>query len=99
MCNDELNTVDKEYTYLWHKRLGYMSEKGLQILAKKDLIPGVKGIHSNQCVDCLVGKQYRISFHKKILYRKSDVLELVHSNICGPMTVKILGVHLTLSLS
>lgn len=33
-----------------------MSEKELQILSKKNLIPGIKGIYLNDCVDCLVGK-------------------------------------------
>uniref|UniRef100_A0A2N9FMC5 Integrase catalytic domain-containing protein n=1 Tax=Fagus sylvatica TaxID=28930 RepID=A0A2N9FMC5_FAGSY len=36
-CTQDDSTLD-----LWHKRLAHMSEKGLQILAKKSLIPFVK---------------------------------------------------------
>ncbi|KAF8391931.1 hypothetical protein HHK36_022271 [Tetracentron sinense] len=39
VCKNELNAVeDSSSPNLWHKRLGHMSEKGLQIMAKKALI-------------------------------------------------------------
>ncbi|CAA0823428.1 Uncharacterized mitochondrial protein AtMg00300 [Striga hermonthica] len=38
-----INAVDDERTVeLWHNRLSHMSEKGLTVLAKKNLLPGVK---------------------------------------------------------
>ncbi|KAF8378616.1 hypothetical protein HHK36_029964 [Tetracentron sinense] len=43
VCKNELNAVeDSSSPNLWHKRLGHMSEKGLQIMAKKALIPFAK---------------------------------------------------------
>ncbi|KAM2683111.1 hypothetical protein EV1_044763 [Malus domestica] len=38
----ELNAVEDSSLDLWHKRLGHMSEKGLQVLAKKSHIPFAK---------------------------------------------------------
>ncbi|KAF7130883.1 hypothetical protein RHSIM_Rhsim10G0164600 [Rhododendron simsii] len=39
----EVNAIgDEASTELWHKRLGHMSEKGMQILARKALLPEVK---------------------------------------------------------
>ncbi|KAL6333440.1 hypothetical protein AAG906_028625 [Vitis piasezkii] len=34
-CNDELYAIKGTSLELWHKRLGHMSEKGLQVLARK----------------------------------------------------------------
>ena len=32
-----------------------MSERGMHILDEKDLLPEVKGMHLEKCVDCLLG--------------------------------------------
>ena len=51
------NVMEKEVSIeLWHKRLGHMSEKGLQRLVRKDLLPGIKGAHLQNCVNCIHGK-------------------------------------------
>ncbi|CAM8972007.1 unnamed protein product [Rhodiola kirilowii] len=78
---------------LWHKRLGHMSDKGLEILSKRQDLPNLKGTHLFKCIHCLHGKQNRVSF-KKITtsnLKKNDVLELVHTDVCGPMKVRSLG--------
>nr|KYP47622.1 Retrovirus-related Pol polyprotein from transposon TNT 1-94 [Cajanus cajan] len=36
----------------------------------------------------MAGKQTRVSFNKHPPLRKSELLELVHSNVCGPLKVK-----------
>ncbi|KAA8549619.1 hypothetical protein F0562_001363 [Nyssa sinensis] len=44
VCRYGLNSIEDDISpNLWHKRLGHMSEKGLQILAKKSFIPFAKG--------------------------------------------------------
>ena len=51
------NVLEKEDPcVLWHKRLGHMSEKGMTVLAKKNLLKAMKGVHLNKCADCRVGK-------------------------------------------
>nr|GEZ05041.1 retrovirus-related Pol polyprotein from transposon TNT 1-94 [Tanacetum cinerariifolium] len=55
-----VNAVDNDdMTELWHKRLGHMSEKGMSILSKKNVM--------------------------------ENILDLVHSDVCGPMKTKTLG--------
>ena len=91
VCGGQLNAVDDDTSLdLWHKRLAHMSEKGLQLLAKQSLIPMAKDKSSNPCDYCLFGKQHRVSFQKKST-RKLEKLELVYSNVCGPMQVDSLG--------
>ena len=75
---------------LWHRWLAHMSEKGLQILAKKSLIPFAKGILLKSCDYCLFGKQHRVSFCIPST-RKLNVLNLVYSDVCGLIDVESLG--------
>ena len=39
ICKNGLNIVADSSPNLWHRRLGHMSEKGLQILAKRTTFP------------------------------------------------------------
>ena len=87
-----VNTLENDSsTDLWHRRLGHMSEKGLQALSKKELLVGIKGTPLTTCVHCFHGKQNRISFRRNIASRKSHVLDLVHYDVCGPLKVRTLG--------
>ncbi|CAM8949433.1 unnamed protein product [Rhodiola kirilowii] len=88
----ELNIVDDSSPSLWHKRLGHISEKGLQVLAKKSLISIIKGTSVDSCDYCLFGKQHRVGFKSKFS-RRENLLDLVHSDVCGPMEVESLGHH------
>ena len=56
VCNDELYATKGTSLKLWHKRLGHMSEKGLQVLARKFLIPLAKNESLSSCDICLVRK-------------------------------------------
>ena len=38
------------------------------------------------CDNCLVRKQRRLPFLKTAKYRAIDALELVHGDLCGPIT-------------
>ena len=91
MCKDVDSTAQEDSSpNLWHRQLAHMSEKGLQILAKKSLIPFAKGASLNSCDFCLFGKQHKVSFN--ILFtRKPNVLVLVYSNACGLIDVETLG--------
>ena len=89
VCNDELHAIKGTSLELWHKSLGHMSEKGLQVLARKFLIPLAKNESLSSCDHCLVGKQHKVSFNSR--YKKLKKLELVHFDVCGPMDVETLG--------
>ena len=91
ICQGELNAAHEENSAdLWHKRMGHMSEKGLQILSKKSLISFAKGTTIKSCNYCLFGKQHRVSF-KTSSERKSNILDLVYSDVCGLMEIESIG--------
>ncbi|GJV48935.1 zinc finger, CCHC-type containing protein [Tanacetum coccineum] len=77
--------IDEE-SWLWHVRLGHIGFGAVNLMHK--LAKGVPVIkHQDQvCESCMVGKQTKKSFSKKATYRASRLLEMVHGDICGPIT-------------
>jgi len=87
-----VNVADCDNSYdLWHKRLSHISEKGLNCLAEKNLLLVLKRAKLKNYAHCLAGKQHRVSFKSHHSSRKSEVLELVHSDLCGLMKTKTFG--------
>jgi ABC-type transport system involved in cytochrome c biogenesis ATPase subunit len=63
LCNDVLTVAENETAAeLWYKRLGHMSEKGMQALAQMEFLPELKGITLKPCEYCFAGKQHRVAF-------------------------------------
>ena len=90
VCNDELHVIECNSSELWHKRLGHMSEKGLQVLERKSLISLAKNEPLSSFDHCLVGKHHMVSFSSRSK-KKLKKLELVYFDVCGPMDVETLG--------
>jgi hypothetical protein len=72
---------------LWHHRLGHMSEKGMQILHKRNLLSDLKQIDLDFCEHCVYGKHKRARFLRVRKEKKSERLELVHTYVWGPAQV------------
>ena len=87
VARDRVNAMDIEAS-LWHRRLSHMSEKGLNYLAKKDMPSRLKNTNLEKCSRCMVGKETKVSFKKHPSFKKSELLELMHSDVCGPLKVK-----------
>ena len=52
------------------------------MVARKDPLLEVKGMHMKHCVHCLAGKQNRASFHSRPPIRRKHAVELVHNDVC-----------------
>ena len=77
-------------TDLWHNRLGHMSKKGMQQLECTRYLPPFSFLDFQICEHCIYGKQIRKT--SPSLDRKQLLsLELVHSDVCGPMPVGSMG--------
>ena len=83
---EEVNVADGDVAIdLWHKKLGNMSLKGLEVLARKNIVPEIRGMHLETCVENTrrpFSKQHRVVFQHLPRKRKSQPLELVHSDLC-----------------
>lgn len=73
---------------LWHQRFGHLHYAGLKRFSQKTMVRGLPEIkhEGSFCEDCILGKQTRNSFQKKAEYQSKGILELVHTDICGPIT-------------
>ncbi|CAJ2639360.1 unnamed protein product [Trifolium pratense] len=83
----------KEESWLWHLRFGHLNFGGLELLSKKEMVRGLPYInHPNQvCEGCLLGKQFKMSFPKESSSREQKPLELIHTDVCGPIKPRSLG--------
>jgi hypothetical protein len=74
-------------TSLRHHRLGHMTKKGMQILHKRNLFPDLKQVDLDFCEHYVYGKQKRVRFLRVGKEKKSEKLELVHTDVWGPTKV------------
>ncbi|CAH2100913.1 unnamed protein product [Euphydryas editha] len=78
----------------WHRRLAHINATDMQKL-KNGVVEGVNfsdkcDISKNSCTVCCEGKQTRLPFPHSA-NKSSGVLELVHTDLCGPMENLSLG--------
>jgi hypothetical protein len=78
---------------LWHKRFGHYNLKSIQFAQKQELVKDLPNIQtfSEVCEGCQLGKQHRLPFPSSATWRASEKLELVHSDVCGPMNTTSLN--------
>lgn len=71
----------------WHRRLGHINKDYLNQM--ENAVQGMSldkkvDISKSSCITCCEGKQCRLPF-KSIGQRSSNLLDIVHTDICGPM--------------
>ena len=81
---------------LWHRRLGHCGAGRLVHAVRKGLIRGVNlpkrgRLHMSFCEGCAQAKQTRKAFKPIGEVRTNDIMELVHSDVCGPMSIASYG--------
>ena len=77
-------------TYLWHLRLGHINLDRIDRLVKSGPLNELKVGTLPVCESCLEGKMTKRPFTGK-RFRAKEPLELIHSDVCGPMNVKARG--------
>ncbi|KAK2440388.1 putative mitochondrial protein [Trifolium repens] len=84
---------DDMQNWIWHLRFGHLNFRYLNQLAIKEMVKGLPKIEipNKICDGCLIGKQSRNAFNKSMPMRSSNVLEVVHSDVCGPFDENSLG--------
>jgi hypothetical protein len=76
---------------IWHRRLAHLGEDNIRKLAKMVDGMGIKYRTSvGVCEACLEGKQHRHPSHQPGT-RATEVLELVHSDLCEPIDPTTFG--------
>lgn len=73
---------------LWYKRLGHLGYSNLEKLIKHKMVNGLnENIEINKikfCEACVNGKMTRLPFRQRT--RAKRILEIIHSDVCGPIS-------------
>ena len=71
-------------------RLGHMSEIVMESLSKKGLLEGQNIGKLNFCEHFIFGKHKNVKFNTSV-HTTQDILDFVHSDLCGPSQETSLG--------
>jgi hypothetical protein len=71
---------------LWHCRLGHILRGKIERLVKNEILPPLEFSDLEQYKECIKGKY--INKIKKDAKRSTRILQIIHTNICGPFLVK-----------
>nr|GFA25350.1 hypothetical protein [Tanacetum cinerariifolium] len=83
-----LQVTDDNTTHIWHKRFGHVNYKAIRTMQYQNLVKGIPQVCGKTlvCETCSVEKQRRIPIPKKAIWRSTQRLELVHTDLFGPIT-------------
>lgn len=83
----------EDTNWLWHKRLGHICFGNLVKISRKDAVrdlPRICKPDNQVCGPCQLGKLSR--FHHPVKeYHTGKPLELIHTDLCGPMKTEAIG--------
>jgi len=87
------NMAYEDSSCLWHLRYGHLNFQSSKFPTSHALVSGLPKVeeHKEVCEGCAKGKHARERFPKGSAWRAHHPLQLVHSDICGPMQTKSLG--------
>ncbi|KAJ9552609.1 hypothetical protein OSB04_016654 [Centaurea solstitialis] len=75
----------EDQTYLWHCRLGHINKKRVELLLKGGFLGTFDYKPFDNCESCLSGKMTKQPFNKEN-ERATDLLEIIHTDVCGPFS-------------
>jgi len=82
---------DKDLNNLWHRRMGHLHHGALRILRSTIIrVPDLSTELDDVCRGCVLGKYAKATFPRS-KHRAKSVLGLIHSDICGPMSLQALS--------
>jgi len=78
--------VNERSGFLWHKRLGHIYREMMERLIKNEILLDLAFSDLNICVDCIKEKHTM-----KRATRSTQLLEIMHTDICRPFDVNSFG--------
>lgn len=78
----------------WHERLGHVFHEGIKVMSTRNAVTGLQISDSavtSTCSSCVAGKLTRSKIPKSASTSDHNVLDIVHSDVCGPMEINSKG--------
>ncbi|UYV80202.1 hypothetical protein LAZ67_18001996 [Cordylochernes scorpioides] len=91
--NSERDHFQNNSLRTWHQRLCHIDSNAIEKMAREELVIGleISSRDKGLCDDCCIAKSTKASHKNLGNIRSKQTLELIHTDICGPMPVKSTG--------
>ena len=80
---------------IWHQRLAHIDHNAIRKMSKNRTVNGLELRNEQEpptpCTHCITGKGHRTPFPKQSNTKTSKLLELIHSDVKGPIETKSHG--------
>ncbi|GAU22886.1 hypothetical protein TSUD_376970 [Trifolium subterraneum] len=88
-----VTTVNEDQNWIWHHRYGHLNFKSLNLLNLKNMVHGLPHIKPPKqlCKECCIAKSARKAFKHDLPMKSSQKLQLIHSDVCGPLEMQSMG--------
>ena len=83
-------STNKPFLKLWHLRQGHLGYNNVIIMNEKEMVKcmTVESLEVDKnCEGCALGKQTRNPFSKNTKEPATEILDLAHSDVCGPIQI------------
>ncbi|MCO5558141.1 hypothetical protein L7F22_011718 [Adiantum nelumboides] len=93
-CIAETKTQAMQDAELWHARFGHVGYGSLMTLQRLNMVHDLSLLEMpprHVCEGCVLGKMHRFAFSQDGSVRATRKLQLVHSDVCGPMRTPSVG--------
>ena len=89
----DLTAAKSNDTFMWHRRLKHLSFQALHHLSTSTAARGIPNLPliKTPCEQCHMGKQFQKSTPKKSITRAAAPLELLHDELCRPISRPSIG--------
>lgn len=91
-----IRTPSMAETELWHACFGHLNFNRFLYLQKHNMVVGLPtlgSIEKHACEGCILGKMHCASFPKDGSVHATQKLQLVHTDVCGPVKTPSFGKH------
>ena len=78
---------------VWHQRLAHVNHATIKRMASEQLVTGadLSYVSVGICTPCIKGKMTQKPFKYKDQIKSTGRLQLIHSDVCGPMQNASIG--------
>ncbi|MCO5594535.1 hypothetical protein L7F22_048567 [Adiantum nelumboides] len=93
-CIAETKTQAMQDAELWHAKFGHVGYGSLMTLQRHNMVHDLFLLEMpprHVCEGCVLGKMHRFAFSQDGSVRATRKLQLVHSDVCGPMRTPSVG--------
>ena len=80
----EKSITNETSSKLWHYCVGHISKGRIERLIREEILHPLDFSDLEHCIDCIKGKY--VKQIKKGAIRSSGLLELIHTDMCGPFS-------------